>query len=82
MRDSLVQEVIAAGGVVTVIGNAEEFGVGATQFAYHREELVRDPITNSIAIQLGVDMALVELDEGTPDVVDITVTVGSDQAAR
>ena len=82
VRDSLVQEVIAAGGVVTVIGNAEEFGVGATQFAYHREELVRDPITNSIAIQLGVDMALVELDEGTPDVVDITVTVGSDQAAR
>ena len=82
VRDALVDDIIAAGGVVTVIGNAAEFGVDTTQFAYHREELVRDPITNSIAIELGVDMALIELDETTPDVADITVTVGSDQAAR
>ena len=82
IRDALVDDVIAAGGVVTVIGNAAEFGVDTTQFAYHREELVNDPSTNRIAIQLGVDMALIALGEGTPDVVDITVTVGSDQAAR
>ena len=80
VRDALAADVIAAGGVVTVIGNAPEFGVEATQFAYHRPELVTDPITNSIAVQLGVDMALVELGEGTPGVVDITVTVGQDQA--
>ena len=82
IRDGVASDVIAAGGVITVIGNAAEFGVEATHFAYHREELVNDPFTNTIAIVLGVDMALIELGEDTPDVVDITVTVGSDQAAR
>ena len=82
IRDALADDVIAAGGVITVIGNAAEFGVETTHFAYHREELVNDPFTNTIAIVLGVDMALIELGEDTPDVVDITVTVGSDQAAR
>lgn len=82
VRDALAADVVAAGGVVTVIGNAGEFGVGATQFAYHRAELVNDPITNSIAVALGVDMTLIELGEGASDVVDITVTVGLDRAAR
>ena len=82
IRDALAADVIAAGGIITVIGNAAEFGVEATQFAYHREDLVNDHFTNSIAIVLGVDMALIELGEDTPDVVDITVTVGQDQAAR
>ena len=81
-RDAMVDEILAAGGVVTVIGNAAEFGAPTTTFAYHRPELVQDPITNSIAIRLGVDMALIELGEGTPEVVDITVTVGHDLAAR
>lgn len=82
IRDALADIVVAAGGVITVIGNADAFGVEATQFAYHREELVNDPITNSIAIELGVNMALIELGESGADVVDITVTVGLDQAAR
>ena len=82
VRDALAAHVIAAGGVITVIGNADAFGVEATHFAYHREDLVTDPITNSIAVQLGVDMALIELGEAAADVVDITVTVGLDQAAR
>ena len=82
IRDALATDVVSAGGVVTVIGNADAFGVEATHFAYHREELVNDPITNSIAIELGVDMTLIELGEGADDVVDITVTVGLDQAAR
>ena len=81
IRDALAADVVAAGGVVTVIGNADAFGVEATHFAYHREDLVNDPITNSIAIELGVDMTLIELGEGATD-VDITVTVGLDQAAR
>ena len=82
IRDALATDVVSAGGVVTVIGNAGAFGVEATHFAYHREDLVNDPITNSIAIELGVDMTLIELGEGADDVVDITVTVGLDQAAR
>ena len=82
VRDGLIDDIISAGGVVTVIGNAAEFGIDTTRFAYHRPELVNDPITNSIAIELGVQMALIELGEATPEVVDITVTVGSDQAAR
>ena len=82
IRDSLVDDIIAAGGVVTEIGNADEFGVETTRFDYHRAELVNDLSTNCIAIRLGVDMALRESDAGTPQVVDITVTVGSDQAAR
>jgi len=36
----------------------------------------------AVAIELGVDMTLIELGEGATDVVDITVTVGLDQAAR
>ena len=82
LRDALVDDIIAAGGVIAVIGNAAEFGVDTTQFAYHREDLVSDPFTNTIAIQLGVGMALIELGEDAPVVVDITVTVGHDQAAR
>ena len=82
IRDSLVDDVISAGGVVTEIGNADQFGVETTRFDYHRAELVNDLSTNCIAIRLGVDMALREADAGTPEVVDITVTVGSDQAAR
>ncbi len=82
VRDSLVDDIIAAGGVVTEIGNADEFGAEATLFYYHREELVNDFRTNCIAIQLGVDMALIELGEAAADVVDITVTVGLDQAGR
>ena len=82
IRDSLADDVVAAGGVITVIGNADTFGVEDTHFAYYREDLVTDPFTNSIALRLGVDMALIEPGEGIPDVVDITVTVGRDQAGR
>ena len=82
IRDALVADVVSAGGVVTVIGNADTFGAEATHFAYHCEDLVNDPITNSIAIELGVDMTLIELSDCADNVVDITVTVGLDQAAR
>ncbi len=82
IRDALAADVVAAGGVVTAIGNTTTFGVQDTQFVYHRAELVNDPITNSIAIQLGVNMTLIELGESVDDLVDITVTVGLDQANR
>ena len=82
IRDSLADDVVAAGGVITVIGNADTVGVEDTHFAYYREDLVTDPITNCIALRLGVDMFLIEPGEGIPDVVDITVTVGRDQAGR
>ena len=81
--DALVADVVAAGGVVTVIGTAPEFGVESTRFAYHRPELVTHPVVNTIAYDLGVDMALAEPREGAPDlVVDITVTVGLDRLAQ
>ncbi|MCY4069408.1 MAG: hypothetical protein OXE79_09950 [Acidimicrobiaceae bacterium] len=82
IRDALAGDVVAAGGVVTAIGNSDAFGVRDTQFAYHRAELVRDPVTNSIALQLGVNMTLVEAGEPADNLVDITVTVGLDQANR
>ena len=74
-------EVIRAGGVVTVMGNVDEFGVETTQFAYHRPELLSDELTNLMALELGVQMTYVELGESVPEVVDITVTVGRDRMA-
>ena len=82
VRDSLVDDVVAAGGVITVIGNAPSFGVESTRFALHRPELVTDPTVNTIALQLGLDMTLIEQSEGIPDLVDITVTVGLDRVAQ
>ena len=82
VRDALVDDVVAAGGVITVIGNAPSFGVESTRFAYHRTELVTDPAVNILALQLGLGMTLVEQREGIPDLVDITLTVGLDRVAQ
>ncbi len=82
VRDALVDDVVAAGGVVTVIGNAAAFGVESTNFAYHRPELVTDPIVNTIAFRLGLDMSLVEAREEVPGLVDATLTVGLDRVSQ
>ena len=81
-RDALVEDIVSAGGVITVIGNAPRFGAESTRFAYHRAELVTDPIANTIAYELGVDMDFVEPYEGTTDLADITVTVGLSPVAQ
>ncbi len=79
LRYELASTVISSGGVIPVMGNAAQFGVAATQFAYHRPELVTDPIINTIAANLGLEMALIERPEGEPELSDVTVTVGLDQ---
>ena len=53
VRDALVDDVVAAGGVITVIGNAPSFGVESTRFAYHRTELVTDPAVNILGPPTG-----------------------------
>lgn len=74
VRDDRVGDIVAAGGAVTVIGNAGEFGVARTVVAYHRAEMA------SAAADLAglFDVEPVQLDN--PDrSTDITITVGLDQ---
>lgn len=74
IRDDLVGDIVAAGGAVTVIGNAEEFGVARTAVAYHRPEM--DSAAADLAGLFGVEPVLLE----NPDLsTDITITVGLDQ---
>lgn len=74
IRDDLVGDIVAAGGSVTVIGNAEEFGVARSAVAYHRSELAS--ASADLAGLLGVEAVLVDNPELS---TDITVTVGLDQ---
>lgn len=74
IRDDLVGDIVAAGGAVTVIGNAEEFGVTRTVVAYHRPEM--DWAAADLADLLDVEPVLLE----NPDLAtDVTITVGLDQ---
>lgn len=74
IRDDLVGDIVAAGGAVTVIGNAEEFGVARTVVAYHRPEM--DWAAADLAGLLDVEPVLLE----NPDLsTDLTITVGLDQ---
>ena len=74
IRDGRVGDIVAAGGAVTVIGNAEEFGVARTVVAYHRAEMAA--AAADLAGLFGVEPVL--LDNPDPS-TDITVTVGLDQ---
>lgn len=74
VRDGRVGDIVAAGGAVTVIGNAEEFGVARTVVAYHRAEMAS--AAAGLAGLFGVEPVL--LDNPDPS-TDITVTVGLDQ---
>lgn len=74
VRDGRVGDIVAAGGAVTVIGNAEEFGVARTVVAYHRAEMAT--AAAGLAGLFGVEPVL--LDNPDPS-TDITVTVGLDQ---
>lgn len=80
LLDAAARLVIDAGGVVTVMGNVDEFGVESTQLAYHRSELLSDSRTNAIAIGLGVSMIESQADSPVvDDVVDVTVSLGRDR---
>ena len=75
-RDRSSAEVVAAGGVISVIGNAETFGIAETTVLYHRPEVADQ--AESVAIALGVEAELVD-DVEQP--TDLTVTIGLDWAA-
>jgi hypothetical protein len=74
VRDSAGQEIIVAGGVVSVIGNADAFGVRTTTVLYHRTEVADQ--ARIIAEALGVEAVL---DDDIEQPTDITVTTGLDR---
>ena len=81
-RDALARDVIAAGGIVTVIGNESAFGRMETLVAYHHPEV--EAAAEDIAIALrpegysGAGMAFVEVPEDEEYIADITVRIGRD----
>ena len=84
LRDRSARKVIAAGGIVTVMGNAGQFGQEETLVAYHRPAAMSAAEDLSVALQSGgraAGMAFVERPADAEYVVDITVTVGLDLAA-
>jgi len=69
------EELVADGAVISILGNASEFGVQNTTVSYHSSEL--EPEASRIASLLGAELMFVE----KPDLpYDITVTVGIDRA--
>ena len=75
-RDRSGADVVAAGGVIAVIGNATAFGVNHTTVLYHRPEVAAQ--ATMIATALGVEATLVDVVEQP---TDLTVTIGLDRVA-
>jgi hypothetical protein len=75
-RDRSSSEIVAAGGVITVIGNAKSFGVSRTTVLYHRPEVVEQ--AKMVAESLSVEAVFVD-DVEQP--TDLTVTIGLDRVA-
>jgi len=74
-RVSVREELVADGAVISVIGNAAEFGVPATTVSYHAAAF--EPEAARIAKSLGAELTFDE----KPDLpYDLTVTVGLDRA--
>lgn len=85
LRDAIAHEVVSAGGIVTLIGNAERMDQNETLVAYHRPEA--EPAAEAIAVALrsggeAAGMAFVEAAADAEYWTDITVTIGRDLAAR
>ena len=75
-RDRSSGQMIAAGGVITVIGNAKSFGVNQTTVLYHRPEVAEQ--ASIVAEALEVEAVFVD-DVEQP--TDLTVTIGLDRVA-
>ena len=73
-RDEMLPILVDAGAEVTVIGNAQAFGVSDTVVAYHIAEHQQAAVT--LADAIGASVVLVE-DPNQP--TDLTVTVGLDR---
>ncbi len=85
LRDAIAHEVVSAGGIVTLIGNADRMDHNETLVAYHRPEA--EPAAEAIAVALrsgdeAAGMAFVEVAADAEYWTDITVTIGRDMAAR
>ena len=81
VRNARAQDVIDAGGVVTVIGNDAAFGRAETLVAYHRPEVKATAEAIAIILRPGgrsAGMAYVQVPDNEEDFADITVTVGLD----
>lgn len=65
------------GAQIVIIGNAQQFGAGATVVAYHDERFAQDAAALAAAVG-ATEMYLEDLEE---PVVDITVVIGEDQRA-
>ena len=73
-RDEMLPILVDAGAEVTVIGNAQAFGVAETAVAYHLAD--RQQAAVALADAIGASVTFVE-DLNQP--VDLTVTVGLDR---
>ncbi len=74
-RLPMLKELVADGEVITVIGNASEFGLATTTLQYHRAEFEQEAM--DIADSIGADLVF----DATPDLpYDMTVVVGLDRA--
>jgi hypothetical protein len=66
--------VVSAGGQITIIGNADRFGVTTTKIEYHDPS--QQAAAQKIAAALGNRQAVASTDQ--TDTFDVTVTLGSD----
>jgi LytR cell envelope-related transcriptional attenuator len=72
-RDRMLPTLVAAGAEISVIGNAQEFGVTETVVAYHQTQSEARAVAFGAAIG-----AAVVFDEDPSQPVDLTVTIGTD----
>jgi hypothetical protein len=66
--------VVGAGGQITILGNADRFGVTTTRIEYHDPS--QQAAAQKIAQALGNRTAVASTDQ--TDAFDVTVTLGSD----
>lgn len=73
LRDAALEMVAAGGAEITVIGNADAFGVTSTVVAYHRPGA--EAAATALAQAIGAE---VQFEELLDEPADLTVTIGSD----
>ncbi|MFQ5558849.1 MAG: hypothetical protein ACE5GB_15250, partial [Acidimicrobiales bacterium] len=75
-RDAMIEPLVASGGVISVIGNAETFDMLSSTVAYHRAE------SAEAAERIAADLDLTAVFDDDPEQpIDLTVTIGLDRGA-
>ena len=73
-NESAIDQVVQSGGLLSVVGNAQVFGVSTTRVHYYKAEDVE--YAENLAAQLGdVELRFFDVEDST---VDVVVTLGSD----